>query len=149
MICRDWVPACMYHLLLYRMHLIIRCGIICSYLYVSRGCGWVLLVNWPSGLRRQFKALVRKGVGSNPTLASCCFPLSLDLSSTLMLIKGVIHYEMYPRTVVSVNRFVLTSGRLLHPGSSLQRKLLPMSTFTSLYLDVHLTGIPLTQMRCA
>ena len=22
---------------------------------------------WPSGLRRQFKALVRKGVGSNPT----------------------------------------------------------------------------------
>ena len=27
------------------------------------------VVNWPSGLRRQFKALVRKGVGSNPTLA--------------------------------------------------------------------------------
>ena len=27
------------------------------------------VVSWPSGLRRQFKALVRKGVGSNPTLA--------------------------------------------------------------------------------
>ena len=26
------------------------------------------LVRWPSGLRRQLKALVRKGVGSNPTL---------------------------------------------------------------------------------
>ena len=25
------------------------------------------LVGWPSGLRRQLKALVRKGVGSNPT----------------------------------------------------------------------------------
>ena len=25
-------------------------------------------VRWPSGLRRQLKALVRKGVGSNPTL---------------------------------------------------------------------------------
>ena len=31
--------------------------------------GSTLLVNWPSGLRRQFKALVWKGVGSNPTLA--------------------------------------------------------------------------------
>ena len=109
------------------------CALICRCLCGSEGCGLSAVVNWPSGLRRQFKALVRKGVGSNPTLASCCFPLSLDLSSTLMLIKGVIHYEMYPRTVVSVNRFVLTSGRLLHPGSSLQRILLPMSTFTSLY----------------
>ena len=27
-----------------------------------------LKVRWPSGLRRQLKALVRKGVGSNPTL---------------------------------------------------------------------------------
>ena len=28
----------------------------------------VTKVRWPSGLRRQLKALVRKGVGSNPTL---------------------------------------------------------------------------------
>ena len=35
-----------------------------------------LSVNWPSGLRRQFKALVRKGVGSNPTLANSFFGLS-------------------------------------------------------------------------
>ena len=26
------------------------------------------MVRWPSGLRRQTKDLVRKGVGSNPTL---------------------------------------------------------------------------------
>jgi hypothetical protein len=28
----------------------------------------ILKVRWPSGLRRQTKDLVRKGVGSNPTL---------------------------------------------------------------------------------
>ena len=28
------------------------------------------MVTWPSGLRRQFKALVLRGVGSNPTVAS-------------------------------------------------------------------------------
>jgi hypothetical protein len=27
-----------------------------------------IVITWPSGLRRQFKALVRKGVGSNPTV---------------------------------------------------------------------------------
>ena len=35
------------------------------------------VVNWPSGLRRQFKALVRKGVGSNPTLANSFFAYRL------------------------------------------------------------------------
>ena len=30
--------------------------------------GTATKVRWPSGLRRQLKALVRKGVGSNPTL---------------------------------------------------------------------------------
>jgi hypothetical protein len=55
----------------------LRDGVFC----LREGCGCVLVVNWPSGLRRQFKALVRKGVGSNPTLANfllllsrcCCF----------------------------------------------------------------------------
>ena len=32
------------------------------------GQGTVTEVTWPSGLRRQLKALVRKGVGSNPTV---------------------------------------------------------------------------------
>ena len=30
-------------------------------------------VKWPSGLRRQIKALVRKGVGSNPTFIKSLF----------------------------------------------------------------------------
>lgn len=33
-------------------------------------------VAWPSGLRRRFKAPVRKGVGSNPTAAKSTFPSS-------------------------------------------------------------------------
>jgi hypothetical protein len=32
------------------------------------------MTRWPSGLRRQIKALVRKGVGSNPTLVRKLFP---------------------------------------------------------------------------
>ena len=32
------------------------------------GLGTVSKVRWPSGLRRQLKALVRKGEGSNPSL---------------------------------------------------------------------------------
>ena len=43
-----------------------RNGVFCW----REGCGLRMVVNWPSGLRRQFKALVRKGVGSNPTLAN-------------------------------------------------------------------------------
>ena len=34
------------------------------------------VIAWPSGLRRQLKALVRKGVGSNPT--------AVNFSSTLV-----------------------------------------------------------------
>ena len=34
---------------------------------------------WPSGLRRQLKALVRKGVGSNPT--AVIFSLSVTLAN--------------------------------------------------------------------
>ena len=32
---------------------------------------------WPSGLRRQLKALVRKGVGSNPTAVIYCIGLNV------------------------------------------------------------------------
>ncbi len=36
------------------------------------------MLAWPSGLRRQLKALVRKGVGSNPT-ADTAFWLGREL----------------------------------------------------------------------
>ena len=36
----------------------------------------VYMVRWPSGLRRQTKDLVRKGVGSNPTLITTFFIVS-------------------------------------------------------------------------
>jgi len=56
------------------------CVCVCCVLCVVGACLYVflcacfgILVNWPSGLRRQFKALVRKGVGSNPTLAIFIF----------------------------------------------------------------------------
>ena len=35
------------------------------------------MLAWPSGLRRQLKALVRKGVGSNPTADITILPLTL------------------------------------------------------------------------
>ena len=33
---------------------------------------------WPSGLRRQLKALVRKGMGSNPMVIMIDYLLTLD-----------------------------------------------------------------------
>jgi hypothetical protein len=42
--------------------------VVCMYVCVSSDCHVVII--WPSGLRRQFKALVRKGVGSNPTMVN-------------------------------------------------------------------------------
>ena len=38
------------------------------------------MVKWPSGLRRQLKALVRKGVGSNPTAVILGSPLVCELA---------------------------------------------------------------------
>ncbi|RMX62334.1 hypothetical protein DD238_008495 [Peronospora effusa] len=49
------------------------------------------VVNWPSGLRRQFKALVRKGVGSNPTLANSFFGLSPTPSLPLSCEAHAVH----------------------------------------------------------
>ncbi|CAH0480802.1 unnamed protein product [Peronospora belbahrii] len=53
-------------------------------MFVMWGLWLCVVVNWPSGLRRQFKALVRKGVGSNPTLANSFFHLSIARSYPLM-----------------------------------------------------------------
>jgi hypothetical protein len=41
------------------------------------------MTRWPSGLRRQIKALVRKGVGSNPTLVRISFSLCMYIQYTL------------------------------------------------------------------
>ena len=49
------------------------------------------VVNWPSGLRRQFKALVRKGVGSNPTLANSFFGLLPTPASPLSCEAHAVH----------------------------------------------------------
>ncbi len=57
---------------------LVSCGVLANGVFCLReGCGLRKVVNWPSGLRRQFKALVRKGVGSNPTLANFFFLLPL------------------------------------------------------------------------
>ena len=53
-------------------------------------------VIWPSGLRRQFKALVREGVGSNPTVTIFSFeynnnPYFFFLSAkTSMVLKSAL-----------------------------------------------------------
>ncbi|KAK1946964.1 hypothetical protein P3T76_000974 [Phytophthora citrophthora] len=57
------------------------------------GCGLRMVVNWPSGLRRQFKALVRKGVGSNPTLANFFFLLS-SCFAALLNVAGVLLFDL-------------------------------------------------------
>ena len=41
------------------------------------------MVSWPSGLRRQFKALVRKGAGSNPAEAFFAIDLIIFCMKTL------------------------------------------------------------------
>ena len=57
------------------------CASICGGLCRVEGCNSSAVVNWPSGLRRQFKALVRKGVCSNPTLANASFFSAAALST--------------------------------------------------------------------
>ena len=62
------------------------------------------VVRWPSGLRRRFKAPVRKGVGSNPTLIIYFFIANMHLftfshvnscSITLTLfIYAILHFTI-------------------------------------------------------
>ena len=48
------------------------------------------LVTWPSGLRRQLKALVRKGVGSNPTAVKLFCRGPILLSPNLEIVNVVL-----------------------------------------------------------
>ena len=62
-------------------------GVVSYYLEVVSRAGVFTLTSssrsataWPSGLRRQLKALVRKGVGSNPTAVILGTPLVCELA---------------------------------------------------------------------
>ena len=63
------------------------------------------MVRWPSGLRRQTKDLVRKGVGSNPTLVMsfCRRPLSCP---------ALVITTLYPTRVdkIHIARHTSTTG---------------------------------------
>ena len=48
------------------------------------------MIIWPSGLRRQFKALFRKGEGSNPSVIISFFFNEKDKSKTIRKINGKI-----------------------------------------------------------
>ena len=48
---------------------------------------------WPSGLRRQIKALVRKGEGSNPSVIKSFYVIILTLKWwKIQMIKQINHY---------------------------------------------------------
>ncbi|RQM18380.1 hypothetical protein DD237_008267 [Peronospora effusa] len=82
------------------------------------------VVNWPSGLRRQFKALVRKGVGSNPTLANSFFGLSPTPAFRLSCEAHAVH-----------------SPVLFQPDRCTNYRLLAQRPATTTTLDVNLCQI--------
>ena len=62
------------------------------------------MVAWPSGLRRRFKAPVRKGVGSNPTAARRLFFLPVLIYAYMPMclyayMLTCLHAHMFKRTV--------------------------------------------------
>ena len=65
----------------------------------------VKLTAWPSGLRRQLKALVRKGVGSNPTAVTRFFHTSALIQKLGdFFINHLIERRFFPKA------FILTFG---------------------------------------
>ena len=52
-------------------------------------------IAWPSGLRRQLKALVRKGVGSNPTAVIVLFFVNVLFFQCRFSFTALYHVEFF------------------------------------------------------
>ena len=115
------------------------------YIYVSSLLGSSLLgaATWPSGLRRQLKALVRKGVGSNPAALGFrgVSPLTPPLVTTPLPSNPIVSKALTFNVVVEV----LADG-ILASHSALSRPSLefysysPQSVHPFLRRSAHLAG---------
>ena len=80
-------------------------AVVCDGVYVcfcccGRGLWLGYGVNWPSGPRRQFQVLVRKGMGSNPILDKYTFCINFTF---FLALRGILLYHQMALTNIKDN----------------------------------------------